>query len=39
MQESWSVILLYQLYKVLRVEWAEGKVKSKSKCSQNIPDP
>ena len=36
MQVGWSVILLYQLYKV---EWAVEKVKSKSKCSQNVPDP
>lgn len=39
MQESWFVILLYQLYGVLRVEWAEEKVKSKSECTQNVPDP
>lgn len=39
MQKSWSVILLYQLYKVLRLKWAEEKVKSKSKRSQNVPDP
>lgn len=38
-QESWFVILLYQLYGVLGVEWAEEKVKSKSECTQNVPDP